>query len=779
MKERLLTLIGVLGVVFLIGIVFLSVRVDAQAPSLWFPNASDLPEYVIGGVSDGCAEWSSNVLTTTGSACGSGGGAAATWEIDANGLLAPTTSLSIAIPSTSTSTFAGGIEAPYIGAQYFVATSTSATSTFAGDVKIDGAVGIGTFNPDADLEVYRNQAYDGTVNSMTQIRVNNPSASGFSAFSIWGNGAERGRMQFNAASPNIFFTTRGQIPFYIGTNDNIRLTVKGDNGFIGLNETSPGSRLSVSGNATVGAGYDTTAAPTNGLLVEGNVGIGTTTPGQTLSVAGDVLGNEIIGSYFTATTTATSTFTGGSIFSRVNTSATSTLGGAVIETGGLQITSLASCNTLDTDSNGVIVCGTDETASGGSFFGQLDDVATSSSATGDIFYQNASGQVTNLGLGASSTVLTTNGTLPNWGTVSFSELGGLLDLTSQVTGELPDANVSNTLTVSAGTVTWSVLDSYPTGCTNQFVRTIDDTLTCASVTTSDITDNTIAFADIDHSITLAGNPALGASEAYFSTTGIIFEGSSADTNELLLDAADPASDITVTIPNVTGTLASLAGTQSFTGTKTFPDSVLFGNALTHTGDTDTQILYTADQIVLTAGGVTAITIAESTSDIITFGSYAVDAGGVLSFEIPNGTAPTVDALGEIALDTTDNQLLIATSSGVAVFPTTQKIWGVTVASTSPAFIEGTTLPVPTQLDGYSITAIRCKVDGGTSKVIAVEDASANTTEDITCAATVTSDDGTIDNQEVTAAEEMYLDFGATSGTVNYVTVSVFGVWLRE
>ncbi|MDP3996406.1 MAG: hypothetical protein Q8P86_01780, partial [bacterium] len=46
---------------------------------------------------------------------------------------------------------------------------------------------------------------------------------------------------------------------------------------------------------------------TNGLL-----GLGTTTPGQKLSVAGDILGNNIIGSYFTATSsTATSTFAGG------------------------------------------------------------------------------------------------------------------------------------------------------------------------------------------------------------------------------------------------------------------------------------------------------------------------------------------------------------------------------------------------------------------------------------------------------------------------------------
>jgi hypothetical protein len=113
------------------------------------------------------------------------------------------------------------------------------TATLVVDATND-RVGVGTASPQTRLEVRKDLAYT-TEADITRIAVNNADATGLCAFSLYSGTSEKGRMQYNnnvLGPQNVFFTTIGAIPFYIGTNNAIRLTVLAT-GEIGVGTTSP------------------------------------------------------------------------------------------------------------------------------------------------------------------------------------------------------------------------------------------------------------------------------------------------------------------------------------------------------------------------------------------------------------------------------------------------------------------------------------------------------------------------------------------------------------
>jgi len=75
--------------------------------------------------------------------------------------------------------------------------------------------------------------------------------------------------------------------------ERMRITSAGN---VGVGTTTPASKLDVEGGLTVGATYSgTTAAPTNGAIIEGNVGIGLTAPDAPLDVAGSgAAGSQVL-----------------------------------------------------------------------------------------------------------------------------------------------------------------------------------------------------------------------------------------------------------------------------------------------------------------------------------------------------------------------------------------------------------------------------------------------------------------------------------------------------
>ncbi|MGB3948221.1 MAG: hypothetical protein WBM13_09555, partial [Bacteroidia bacterium] len=85
---------------------------------------------------------------------------------------------------------------------------------------------------------------------------------------------------------------------FIGTTDNVDWVVKTNNienvrvtnaGRVGIGTSAPSSKLDVEGGVSVGANYSgASAAPTNGMIVEGSIGVGTTSPSSKLDVEGGV-----------------------------------------------------------------------------------------------------------------------------------------------------------------------------------------------------------------------------------------------------------------------------------------------------------------------------------------------------------------------------------------------------------------------------------------------------------------------------------------------------------
>jgi len=91
----------------------------------------------------------------------------------------------------------------------------------------------------------------------------------------------------------------------------------------------------------------------------------------------------------------------------------------------------------------------------------------------------------------------------------------------------------------------------------------------------------------------------------------------------------------------------------------------------------------------------------------------LDAGGA-ALEIPNGAAPTVDSIGEIALDSTSNQLVLYGSA--------KKVYGdgnfypSFTYATSTAWTGTTTVPLGATFTGETWNAVKCFTDVGTVNV---------------------------------------------------------------
>lgn len=139
-----------------------------------------------------------------------------------------------------------------------------------------------------------------------------------------------------------------------------------------------------------------------------------------------------------------------------------------------------------------------------------------------------------------------------------------------------------------------------------------------------------------------------------------------------------------------------------------------------------------------------------------------DASGGAAASITSGTAPTVDAAGEIAIDTTDDQLVYY--GGAKRVLTYKRPAGFTLESPTTAD-DG--VPIFSHGDSITVTNMRCYAVGGTSAEITLTDGT-NALDTMTCDTDGAVDDGTIANSTLSAGEQVFYNTGTVTGSVTWV-----------
>lgn len=278
-------------------------------------------------------------------------------------------------------------------------------------------------------------------------------------------------------------------------------------------------------------------------------------------------------------------------------------------------------------------------------------------------------------------------------------------------------------------------------------------LTAASSTLGNATSTSLAITGISGSTQCL---RVNSSGVVSGTGSDCASGADGMSNWSLVNGALTPTTTTATYGIRVNASSTIGGGTAVTGLTISGGATTTGNHLIMGSATSTTSFFSA--------------LGTFTNSVINTLLTAVNATitGVLT--IPNGTGPTSDDPGEISHDTSDNQLILDDY----VIRTKEELYQFSVGSTSPAFVSGVTKYLPVKEDGYVVTDIYCTTEGGTNKAITVFG------EAITCDGDGAADDGSISIATVGAASTTVpVTMGATSGTVNYVNVTITGKYVRE
>lgn len=184
------------------------------------------------------------------------------------------------------------------GAKDNPATGTPTAAQQANDVVVNSAgnLGIGLTSPANKLDVLTTAAMGDVMGQ--RLRATSATASvgqsiliGFHPNTVvggnapWGIGAQFFDDAANEQDADFIFKSSAGAQYFN------RMIIK-NNGLVGIGTTTPASRLAVIDNFSLGAGYTSVEAPSNGAIIQGDVGIGTSAPTAKLEVASGTTGTS-------------------------------------------------------------------------------------------------------------------------------------------------------------------------------------------------------------------------------------------------------------------------------------------------------------------------------------------------------------------------------------------------------------------------------------------------------------------------------------------------------
>jgi hypothetical protein len=475
-----------------------------------------------------------------------------------------------------------------------------------------------------------------------------------------------------------------------------------------------------------------------------------------LQAASAVVADSEVVDALTISTSAEGIFTGNIRTNAINATTTKTdtltvYGNstmAAVTTTNLAVSGLLNCDTIDTDGSGSFKCGTDASTAGsaGSNWDYFDATTIKPTTTVGFF------------ISASSTI---NSTL-------------------RVTGSLTaPGGITGALTGNASTA--SALSADPSDCAAGTAATAIGTngnLTCSI--TPLISGGTLTSANVCQYDGTGIDCDLVKDNTGDCASGAVCLGD--HTHSLYAPIANPtftglqiAPDLRAAMLNSTttkvGTLTVFTG-STLSGLSTIADGRL---AVINSTTTKSDNLTVNTSLTSAASTLNGLTIApDLRAAMINSTTTKVDnlfvtkATSSLSLIIPTAAASDVDAAGEIAIDTTSDQLQFY-GGAKRVIP----YWGekcFTMASTTWGSVK-TNIPLWHPRKAVTITDVYCETEAGTSVAVVLGDGT-NSLESITCDDDGAADDGSIANGTLTADEKFEVDLGTVTGAVDYLNVCI-------